>query len=212
MKPTAIFRAAIFALAACAFAPAFADTSAAQTTAPATSKLQAALRQLWQGHVQGTRAYAIAVKAGDAAAAAAATKRVIANATQIADAVGGFYGETAGKQMLQLLAGHWSGVKALTDAAQKADAAAKQQAMHDLVANGKAIATFLSQANPYLTKDAVLGLLTMHVGHHAAQIDEIMRGDTQAEAKTWTAMQAHMNVLADALAAALAKQFPDKAA
>lgn len=213
MKPIALFQAAAFALAALACVPALADAreAATETAAPAAPKLHAALRGLWQGHVQETRAYAIAAKANDASAADAAAKRVVANATQIADAVGGFYGDAAGKQMLQLLAGHWGGVKALTDADRKADAAAKQKAMDDLVANGEAIATFLSGANPNLGKDAVLGLLTTHVGHHAAQVDEIMRGDTQAEAKTWTAMQAHMNVLADTLAAAIAKQFPDKA-
>ena len=214
MKPTAIFQAAAFALAALVATPTLADTPKSSTeavAAPAAPKLHAAMRGLWQGHVQETRAYAIAVKAHDAGAADAAAKRVVANATQIANAVGGFYGEAAGKQMLQLLAGHWGGVKALTDAAQKTDAAAKQKAMNDLAANGDAIATFLSTANPNLGKDAVLALLTTHVGHHAAQIDEIMSGDTQAEAKTWTAMQAHMNVLADALAGAIAKQFPNKA-
>lgn len=214
MKPIVLFRSIAFTLACGAFAPVFADVPqapAAAAAAPAASKLQIALRQLWQGHVQETRAYAVAVEAHDAAAADAAAKRVVANATQIANAIGGFYGEAAGKQMLQLLAGHWGGVKALTDAARKGDAAAKQKAMNDLAANGEAIAVFLSKANPYLTKDAVLGLLTTHVGHHAAQVDEIMRGDTRAEATTWTAMQAHMNVLADTLASALAKQFPDKA-
>jgi hypothetical protein len=39
-----------------------------------------------------------------------------------------------------------------------------------------------------------------------------MRGDMQAEASTWKAMQAHMDVIADALAGAIAQQFPDKAA
>ena len=39
-----------------------------------------------------------------------------------------------------------------------------------------------------------------------------MAGDMKAEATTWTAMQQHMNVIADALAGAIAKQFPDKAA
>ena len=73
------------------------------------------------------------------------------------------------------------------------------------------IATFLSGANPNLPKDVLLGLLTTHVGHHAAQVDEIMKGDMQSEAATWKAMQGHMNVIADALADGIAKQFPNKA-
>ena len=73
------------------------------------------------------------------------------------------------------------------------------------------IAKFLAGANPNLTEDAVRGLLTTHVGHHSAQIREIMQGDMKAEATTWAAMRAHMDTLADALSGAIAKQFPQKA-
>jgi len=219
MKSNPVYRFACalgLALAIGGAVPAQADTPKpaapnAATAAPTAPKLHAALRSLWQGHVRRTRAYAMAVKAHDAAAADKAAHDVVANATDIANAVGGFYGDAAGKQMLQLLAGHWGGVKALTDAGAKGDAAGKQKAMDDLTANGGAIATFLSGANPNLPKDALLGLLTTHVGHHAAQVDQIMKGDTQAEATTWKAMQGHMDVLADALADGIAKQFPDKA-
>ncbi len=186
--------------------------AAAATKAPVAPKLDAALRDLWQGHVQHTRAYAIAVKAGDKTAATKAADDVVANAKQISDAVAGFYGADAGKAMLALLAGHWGGVKAMTDAEKAGDKAASAKALQDLTANAGEIAKFLSGANPYLTDDAVRGLLMAHVAHHQAQIGEIMRGDMQAEAKTWTAMQAHMNTIADALADALAKQFPAKAA
>ena len=39
-------------------------------------------------------------------------------------------------------------------------------------------------------------------------IGELAKGDYAGEAKTWQAMRQHMLVIADALAAALAKQFP----
>jgi hypothetical protein len=39
-----------------------------------------------------------------------------------------------------------------------------------------------------------------------------MKGDTANAAKTWSAMQAHMNTIADALSDGIAKQFPQKAA
>lgn len=184
----------------------------ATAKAPLAPKLDAALRELWQGHVQRTRAYAIAVKASDKTAAAKAADDVVANAKQISDAVAGFYGADAGKAMLTLLAGHWGGVKAMTDAEKAGDKTATAKALQDLTANAGEIAKFLSGANPYLPEDAVRGLLMAHVAHHQAQIGDIMRGDMQAEAKIWTAMQAHMNTIADALADALAKQFPAKAA
>ncbi|HEY6941989.1 hypothetical protein [Dokdonella sp.] len=179
--------------------------------APAAPKLHAAMRELWQGHAATTRDYANAVEAGDRVLAAHAADSVVANATKIADAVGGFYGEAAGKRMLELLAGHWGGVKALTDAGKVGDTAAGAQAMRDLAANADTIAKFLAGANPNLPEGTVNGLLVAHAGHHANLIGDIMKGDRAAAAKTWSAMQAHMDTIADALADGIAKQFPAKA-
>ena len=187
---------------------AMAHSSTATTVAP---KLHAAMRALWQGHIDHTRAYAVAVKAGNAAAANKAADDVVANAKQIANAVAGFYGADAGKGMLTLLAGHWGGVKAMTDAEKSGDKAAHAKALQDLTSNATAISKFLAGANPNLPETAVDSLMMMHIGDHEAQIAEIMAGDKAAEAKTWTHMQAHMNVLADALSGAIAKQFPAKA-
>ena len=191
-----------------AHAPA-ARTATAIAPAP---KLQAALRELWHGHVVHTRDYAFAVKAGDAARGQAEADAVVANAKQLADAVAGFYGEAAGERMLALLAGHWGTVKAMTDAGERGDTEAGNAAMATLTKNAGEIAVFLSGANPNLPEDAVRGLLVAHGAHHAAQIAQVMRGDLAGEQATWAAMQAHMDTIADAMAAALAKQFPDKAA
>lgn len=73
------------------------------------------------------------------------------------------------------------------------------------------IAQFLAGANPNLPEPAVQGLLATHVAQHATQIRQIMAGDKQGEQATWAAMQHHMDVIADTLAAAIAKQFPAKA-
>jgi hypothetical protein len=74
--------------------------------APAAPKLHTALRALWQGHVQHTRAYAMALKTNDSKAATRAADDVVANAKEIAGAVASFYGAPAGEKMLALLAGH----------------------------------------------------------------------------------------------------------
>ncbi|MCK9538166.1 hypothetical protein [Dokdonella sp.] len=187
-------------------APAAAENS--KTTAP---ELHSAMRALWHGHIVNTRAYAKAVKAGDAAAASKAADATVANAKEIANAVAGFYGEDAGKGMFKLLAGHWQGVKDLTDAQHANDAAAEAKAKDELNTNADAVAKFLSSANPNLPYDAVKGLMMTHIGYHEAQIQEIMAGESKAEASTWKSMQAHMNMFADALSDGIAKQFPDKA-
>jgi L-fucose isomerase-like protein len=217
MKPmTMLFGACALTLCAAVAAPltttvAFA-APAADAAAPRSPKLHATMRELWQGHAETTREYALAAKAGDAAAEKKSTDAVVANAKKIAEAVGSFYGDAAGKKMLELLAGHWGGVKALTDAQKKNDTAGVSKAMNDLSANADAIAKFLSGANPNLPESAVKGLLVMHAGHHQALTGEIMKGDTAAADKTWSEMQAHMNTIADALSDGIAKQFPAKAA
>ncbi|MGV8943198.1 hypothetical protein [Thermomonas sp.] len=184
---------------------------AAETVTVAAPKLQATLRELWHGHIVHARDYALAMHAGKAGEAKAAADAVVANAKQISEAVGSFYGKAGGDQMMTLLAGHWGAVKGMTDARIKGDNAAADKAIKDLDANAGAIAKFLSGANPNLPEETVLGLMLAHGAHHVAQVKLIMSGDTAGEATEWTAMQGHMDMIADALAAAIAKQFPDKA-
>ena len=187
------------------------STAADAAPAPAAPQLQAAMRDLWHGHIVHARDYALAVHAGDKAAAKSAADAVVANAKDISKAVAGFYGDAAGDGMLGLLAGHWGAVKAMTDARAKDDKAAADKAMADLTANAGEIAKFLAGANPNLPEDTVRGLLLAHGAHHSQQVNLILAGDTAGEATEWTAMQSHMDMIADALAGAIAKQFPDKA-
>lgn len=201
--------------------PAESSTTTAETApiAPApiadasvpAPQLQAAMRDLWHGHITHARDYALAMHAGNADDANAAADAVVANARQLSDAVAGFYGQAGGDRMMELLGGHWGAVKALTDARTMDDDAAATTAMADLNANAGEIAKFLAGANPNLPEDAVRGMMLAHGAHHVQQIQQIMAGDMAAEATSWTAMQEHMDMIADALAAAIAKQFPDKA-
>lgn len=198
---------------AMAEAPAVAEAPALAPEAAvvAAPQLQAAMRGLWHGHIVHARDYALAVHAGDKAAAKAAADAVIDNAKQISGAVAGFYGKAGGDQMLTLLGGHWGAVKAMTDTRAAGVEAGATKAMGDLTANAGDIAKFLAAANPNLPEDTVRGLMLAHGAHHSSQINLILKGDTVGEAAEWTAMQAHMDMIADALAGAIAKQFPDKA-
>jgi hypothetical protein len=191
--------------------PAHAHAAAAATASAQAPKLHAAMRALWHGHIVHAREYAMAVHAHNDAKARKAADAVVANARQIADAVGGFYGKPAGDQMMTLLGGHWGAVKAMTDARAAKDEAGATKAMDDLNANAAAIAKFLAGANPNLPEDTVHGLMLAHGAHHSQQVNLILADNTAGEAEEWAAMQTHMDMIADALAAAIAKQFPDKA-
>jgi hypothetical protein len=181
---------------------------AASVPAP---KLQAAMRGLWHDHIVHSREYAMAVHAHNAADAKKAADAVVENAKQISGAVAGFYGKPGGDRLMELLAGHWGAIKAMTDARAKNDTLGADKAMKDASTNVDAIAKFLAGANPNLPEDTVRGLYLAHVAHHSQQIQQIMAGDTAGEATSWADMQTHMDSIADALTGAIAKQFPDKA-
>ena len=102
----------------------------------------------------------------------------------------------------------YGATKAYLTATAAGDKAGQEKATTDLLANADKIATFLSGANPNLPKEAVLGLLQAHGGHHISQIQQLKAKQYAQEAKTWAEMQAHMYVIADALTGAIAKQFP----
>ena len=201
---------AMAATAPVAFAQAAA--TAAPAVAPAAPQLHAALRQLWHGHLVATRDYALAVHAGNKAGEQKAADAVVANAKQIANAVAGFYGKPAGDGLLKLLAGHWGGVKSLTDATKAGDKTGEQNAMNELAGNATDIAKFLAGANPNWSEGTLQGALMMHVNDHKTQLDEMMSNAPKAEqAKSWAEMQHHMDMIADVLASGIAKQFPTKA-
>lgn len=168
------------------------------------------LRDLWVEHIFWVRNYAIANQAGNAKQAEVAASEVVADAKRIANSIAPLYGQPAADQLLQLLAGHWGAIKHYSDATVAKDKKGAQAAIDELSSNARAIADFLSKANPYLSHAALMPLLVAHGGHHVAQIDQLADADYAGEARTWSMMREHILTLSDALAAALVKQFPDK--
>lgn len=176
----------------------------------AVLETQMALRDLWVEHAFWIRSYVLATHAGDTAQSKIAEAEIVTNAKALAGTVTPFYGQSAADGLLKLLAGHWGAVRDYNTATQAKSKSAQDKAVADLTANAHAIAKFLSGANPNLPEDAVFGLLSSHAGHHISQITEIASGEFHDEAATWHAMRKHMLVIADAIADALAKQFPDR--
>ena len=146
----------------------------------------------------------------NAAARESAEKAVVANAQQIAQSIEPFYGKPASDKLFTLLSGHYGAIREDLDGTVAGDAAQQEAAIKTLTANAGEISTFLSGANPYLPKDAVMGLLTAHAAHHIQQFQQLKAGEYAQEAETWTGMKKHIYVVADALTGALAQQFPAK--
>jgi hypothetical protein len=178
---------------------------------PASAKVNetgAALRDLWVGHVFWVRNVVVSTFAGNRPAAAAAEQEVVANAKQIAGAIEPYYGKEASEKLFGLLARHYGAVKQYLEATTAGSKGEQEAAFRSLSANATAIARFLSGANPNLPFDTLNGLLLAHGGHHVQQIQQVQRTQYAEEAQTWEAMKRHVYVIADALAGAIAKQFP----
>ncbi|MEG0247094.1 MAG: hypothetical protein RR726_32160 [Pseudomonas sp.] len=206
--------AALLLLALCA-QPAWSQsystaTPAAKPAAAGALTTRLALRDLWVEHIFWVRNYAVANQAGNAKQAEVAANEVVADATRIANSIAPLYGQTAADQLLKLLAGHWGAIKHYSDATVGKDKKGQQAAVDDLTSNAKAIAAFLAKANPNLPEQTLITMLGAHGGPHIAQIDQLAAGDYAGEARTWGMMREHILALADALTAALVKQFPDK--
>lgn len=182
--------------------PAFSSVPVAQTAM--------ALRDLWVGHVFWVRNVTMETIAGNADAAKAAENQVVANARKIAGAIEPFYGKAASDKLFSLLAGHYGAIKQYLDATVANSKPKQEAALKALTDNAGEIAVFLSNANPYLPVDTLRGLLMAHGGHHIQQIVQLHSKQYTQEAQTWETMKNHMYVISDALAGALAKQFPDK--
>lgn len=187
-----------------------AHMAAAKKESPKVVALRESLRDLWGDHIFWSRNVALMTKAGNAEASKVAEENVVKNARAIADAMSPIYGKAAADKLFGLLAGHYAAVKGYMTAAYAGNKAGKDAASGNIRSNANDIATFLSGANPNWPKETLVSLLMAHGGHHMAQIDAFAANDYASEAQTWEAMKQHMNMIADALASGIAKQFPKK--
>ena len=128
----------------------------------------------------------------------------------IGKAIGSVYGADAEKAFLPLWRRHIGFAVDYTVGVASGDRAKQDKAVNDLVGYGQDFGAFLSGANPNLPKSMVAEL----VKHHVVTLKNVI--DAQAakdQAMAYTALRAaagHMAMLADPLAEAIVKQFPDK--
>jgi hypothetical protein len=187
---------------------AFASPNSAPADRAAVLETKMALRDLWVEHVFWIRSYVLATHAHDSAQTKVAEEEVVSNAKALAGTITPFYGQAASDGLLKLLAGHWGAVRDYNTATLAKSQPSQDKAVANITSNAREIAKFLSGANPNLPEETVFGLLSSHGGHHVAQINQVAAGDFQNEADNWHAMRKHMLVISDAIAEALAKQFP----
>lgn len=184
-----------------------ADMPAVSTKA---AGLRAALNTLFQEHVYLAAAATGAALGGREDEFKAAAGALDGNSIAIGQAIGSVYGADAEKAFLPLWRRHIGFAVDYTVGVATKDKAKADKAVSDLIGYTGDFGAFLSAANPNLPKNVVAEL----VKHHVVTLKDVI--DAQARKDQVTAYTAirtaatHMHMIADPLADAIVKQFPDK--
>jgi hypothetical protein len=142
--------------------------------------------------------------------AAAARSALDANSAELAQAIGTYYGDEAEAAFRRVWDKHVEAYLAFIDSYVSDDATARSEALMTLHDYHDEIARFLADANPYLTREAVSGLIRRHVQSLIAQVEATAAGDHVRAVAMVRSAYDFMFEVGDALAAAIALQFPDQ--
>jgi hypothetical protein len=182
-------------------------TASAQSSA---ADLRTGLNQLFQEHIYLAGAATGAALGGRNAEFTAAAGALDANSMAIAKAVGSVYGTDAEAAFLPLWRRHIGFVVDYTTGLATKDGAKQQKAVNELLGYTNDLAAFLSSANPNLGQAAVAELVKGHILSLKAAIDAQAAGDQQMAYAKLREAAGHMQMVGDPIAAAIAKQFPQK--
>ena len=183
---------------------------AGATSATKAAELRAGLNTLLSEHVILASAATGAALGGRDAEFKAAAGALDANSVDISSAIGSVYGSDAGQAFLALWRKHIGFVVDYTVGLASKDKTKQNKAVNELVDYTQDFAAFLNSANPNLPKNVVAELVK---GHVLTLKDVIDAQAAKDYGKAYTAARTaagHMHMIADPLADAIVKQFPDR--
>jgi hypothetical protein len=182
----------------------------AATSGTKAAGLRATLNTLFQEHIYLASAATGAALGGRDAEFKGAASALDANSVAIAGAIGSVYGPGAQEAFLPLWRKHIGMVVDYTVGVATKDTSRQDTAVADLIQYTQDFGAFLQSANPRLPKSVVADL----VKHHVVTLKDVIDAQAaQDPARAYTAVRAaagHMQQIADPLAEAIVKQFPDK--
>jgi hypothetical protein len=194
--------ATIAAAVTLATAPAMAQTAA--------SDLRTALNTTLAEHVYLAAAATEAALGGRAGEFKDAAGALDANSVTLSRAIGSVYGDGTESAFLALWRKHIGFFVDYTNGVAKQDKAMQDKAVKDLIGYADDFAAFLASANPNLPKDVVAGLVRSHVVGLKAVVDAQAKDDWATAYSSLREAAGHMQMIADPLAGAISKQFPEK--
>jgi len=172
-----------------------------------------AMRQLWEDHIVWTRQFIVsaATESGNLADIGPTRDRLLANQTDIGNAVKPFYGEAAGEQITALLRDHILTAAKLVAAAKAGDQAAVEAASAAWYQNADDIAMALNGLNP---KNWPLADMKAHMKDHLdLTLEEAvarLQGRYADDIAAYDKIHVQILSMADMLSGGIIAQFPEK--
>jgi hypothetical protein len=172
-----------------------------------------AMRKLWEDHIVWTRQFIVsaATETGNLADIGPTTDRLLANQTDIGNALKPFYGEAAGNQVTALLRDHILTAAELVAAAKAGDSAAVETASAAWYQNADDIATALNGLNP---KHWPLAEMKAHMKDHLdLTLEEAvarLQGRYADDIAAYDKIHVQILGMADMLSDGIIAQFPAK--
>ena len=180
------------------------------STATPAAELRAKLSTLLQEHAYLAAGATNAALGGRQAEFQAAAGALDANSVDLSKAIGSVYGGGAEQAFLALWRKHIGFFVDYATGVATKDKAKQDKAVNDLVGYTQDFGAFLSSANPNLPKARVADLVKTHVLTLKDVVDAQGMGDQKQAYSALRAAASHMMMIADPLASAIAKQFPDR--
>jgi len=166
-------------------------------------------RKLWSDHVTWTRMYIISALANLKDTNYAA-ERLLINQQEIGNSIKLFYGDAAGNKLADLLKQHILLAVQMVKFAKAGNKAQLEVEEKKWYVNADDIATFLSSANPNLSKKAVTDMLYDHLKVTKDEVVYRLNGNYKSDIQAYDLILDHILKMSDAISESLIKQFPDK--
>lgn len=180
------------------------------TTGGGAADLRVALNLLLGEHVLLAASATNAALAGRDDEFKAAADALDMNSVDLSKAIESVYGKDAGDAFLALWRSHIGFFVDYTTGVATKDQAKQDKAVQDLTGYVNDFAAFLSGANPNLPQDAVADMVEEHVLGLKDVVDAQASGNMAMAYTSLREAYGHMQMISDALAGAIVKQFPDK--
>lgn len=173
-------------------------------------KFENQFRRLWIDHVLWTSNYITSATTASAEDQKQVLTRLLKNQEDIGNSVKPVYGVKAGNMLTDLLKEHIVIAGKIVDAAKSGNEASVNQLNKEWYRNADEIATFLSDANPYLKTEDLKNLLYTHLEMVTSDLSSSLAKDWNARIVSIDKGVSHIILMADTISAGVVKQFPDK--